>query len=132
MNHPCIAAMLKGRGDAKAPEVLMLALLILSHDENHVTEGSFEWLAKLYGCNDRNAKLLIAKLKASGLLKVSKTAPKSGHSQNAYRVATCDIVASASSDSPLCKDGHVWTGGECAYCEAKMPGVFVPATEADL
>jgi len=90
MTHPCITAVLKGRGGAGNPEVLMMILLVLSHDEHHNTEGSFEWLAKLYGCNDRNAKLLIAKLKGRGLLKVSKTAPSSGHVRNVYRVTTCD------------------------------------------
>ena len=85
---PCINALIAGRGDAKAPELLMLLFIVLMHDENHECDASFAELAKAYGCNERNAKLLVAKLKKRALLIVSKTKSE-GHSRNVYRPVTC-------------------------------------------
>lgn len=97
MIHPCIAAAIKKRDaenlGAGAPEMWLLALLVLLHDEKtHRTDASYAELARLVGCNERNVKLLVAKLKARGLLTVDRVKTSEGHARNSYAPVACVVT----------------------------------------
>lgn len=88
MNQKCIENLLRSREGLSSSELLMLLLLVMHHDSDHKCEGTFDWLAELYGCKPRNAKLLVAGLKARGLLEVTKT-KGAGYASNVYVVSAC-------------------------------------------